>query len=276
LARAILRDKADNVKLAQYSSYYSMVNITAMISAPLLGGYLQHYFGWQSSFIAIIIYNIIALIFGIFTLPETNIHLNSTMLKPTVVKTNLQLLFSNKTFILCGLLLMLAYGCMMAWLTSGPVILQKVVLLTPVEFGWCATLIGFCYFTGAYINSKFVNKFGIQKMLKFGITCLLVAGIIMLIPTIIFHYINAVVFVMPTMIAVLGVSFIIPNSYATGLMPFAKSSGIAVAILGSLQILGGVMSSSIISLASDHNQLPLGIILFVAGLVCMALIKLEL
>ena len=51
LARIILRDRLEGSKLAKYNSYYSMACVSLMASAPLLGGYLQHYFDWQANFI---------------------------------------------------------------------------------------------------------------------------------------------------------------------------------------------------------------------------------
>lgn len=272
LARVILRDKIDGPRLAQYNSYYSMVNIAAMVSAPLVGGYLQSYFGWQSNFIALIVYNGFALVLGIFTLPETNQYLNRDLIKPSIIKSRVQSLFVKKTFIVYALLLMLAYGTMMAWLTSGPIILQNILLLTPIEFGWCAAVVGLAFFIGAYVNSHLVRRLGIQCMLRMGAGCLLVSGVFMLLPILLFDYLNLVVFLMPVIIAIFGVSLLVPNAYGDGLRGFSKIAGTAVAVLAFFQVMGGVISSTVISLVPEHNQLPLGLVFFMISLMCISLV----
>ncbi|MCK4607943.1 MAG: multidrug effflux MFS transporter [Gammaproteobacteria bacterium] len=274
LARVILRDSVADKRLAEYSSYFSMVGITLMAGAPLIGGYLQHYFGWHASFYLLSGYSVFALLIGIFFLPETNQHRNIKCLKPAVLALNCKNLFDKRSFIIYGLLLFFGYGSMVAWLTSGTVVLQEVLALTPIDFGWCAAAVGACYFAAAFINSRFVGRFGIQKMLTLGISCLLLGSIAMLIPVLVFNWLNPILFVVPVMLAIFGIGMITPNSYAAGLMPFAKIAGMAAAVLASIQTLGGVFASIAISLSSDHNQLPLGLVLFVSGLACMVLLKL--
>ena len=76
IARAVVRDVIpDNKTLAKVSSYLAMIAITTPIFAPLIGGYLQHYFGWRSNFIFLLSYGFIILSVMFFLFPETNQHL---------------------------------------------------------------------------------------------------------------------------------------------------------------------------------------------------------
>ena len=272
LARVILRDKIEGIKLARYNSYYGMVNTAAMISAPLVGGYLQSYFGWQSNFMALVIYNGFALMLAVFVLPETNLHLDHTSIKPSILKSRIQSLFAKKGFIVYALLLMLGYGAMVAWLTAGPIVLQDILLLTPVEFGWSAAAVGMAFFIGAYINSHLVHRLGVPRMLGLGAGCLLVAGIFMLTPFLFFEHINFVVFLLPIIIANFGISLLMPNAYGAGLRGVSKMAGIAVAVLAFLQVLGGVITGAVISLVHERNQFPLGLTFFIIGLTCTLLV----
>lgn len=271
LGRIILRDGVGSHILAKYMSFFSMVGITLMAAAPLFGGYIEHYFNWRISFVALLVYTAAALIIAIFVLPETNEFRHTDNLKINFLKANLKTLFMEPTFIISALFLAIGYGSLVAWLTSGPVVLQKVMLLSPIEFGWCAALIGGCYFIAAFTNSKLVNKFSIHKMQQFGIGCFFAGGIIMLIPILFFHYISIAAFILPLMLAVYGLGLIIPNSYAAGLMPFAKIAGIATAILCFIQVLGAFVTSTIISLTPDRSQLPVGLIIFISGFICLIL-----
>ena len=172
-----------------------MIGISILSAAPLLGGYIEHYFDWQLVF--------------------------------------------------------------------------KVLLISPIAFGWCAALVGFCYFFGSYVNSKFVLKVGTNKMIGFGSICVLLGGIIMLVPYLLFHYLSVMIFIAPLMLMSFGTSFIIANAYAEALRPYGKIAGAAVAIMGTIQMTGGVITSSLISWSADKNQLPLGLIITVSGILLL-------
>ncbi len=107
-------------------------------------------------------------------------------------------------------------------------------------------------------------------MMLIGSSLVLFAGSLMIL-TFVFHYINAFVFVLPVMITLFGISLITPNVMAAGLTPFPKIAGIAAAILGSIQIAGGFVSSTLMSISHDRNQLPVGLFFFVAGIICLFL-----
>lgn len=273
LGRIILRDRIETQVLAKYMSYFSMVGISLIAAAPLLGGYIEHYFNWRVTFVILLIYTTAALIVSIFVLPETNEFRHTDFLKLNFIKTNLKTLFMSPAFIISALFLSVGYGSLIAWLTSGSVVLQKVMLLSPVEFGWCAALIGFCYFIGAYTNSKLVDRFSIHRMQQIGVGCFFVGGIILLIPVLFFNYVSAAAFILPLMLSVYGLGLILPNAYAIGLMPFAKIAGIATAILCFIQVLGAFATSTIISLSPDRSQLPVGLIIFISGIICLILIR---
>ena len=123
------------------------------------------------------------------------------------------------------------------------------------------------------LNSKLVNKVGILKMQQYGTSCILAAGVFMLIPVVLFNYVDAIAFVLPVMLALFGIGMMAPNAFTTGLTPFAKIAGIATAVLASSQMLGGFIGSTIISITPEHNQLPVGIIIFISGVIAVVLVK---
>jgi MFS family permease len=206
-------------------------------------------------------------------LPETNKFKHTDFIKPKILKINLKKLFVEPTFIISMLLLALGYAMFTAWLTAGPIVLQQVVLITPIEFGWCAAAVSLSYFVSVLINSKLVNKFDLLTMQRFGAKCVLAAGGIMLIPIIFFHHISTAAIVLPVMLTLFGMGMIAPNAFTTGLTPFAKIAGIATAILASVQMLGGFIGSTIISLAPERNQLPIGLVIFTCGIIAIILVS---
>jgi len=270
LAGAILRDMFEGTALAKYDSYFAMANVTLMASAPLFGGYLQHYFNWQVNFVFLSLYTLLILLVSIFILPETNRHQHHEHLKPKIIKTNLTTLFTNRIFLISSMLLFLAYGAILGWLTAGPVVLQKVVGFTQVQFGWTAALVGGCYFIGALLNARTVGRFGTANMLKFGAIILFVSGIMLLFPTFL-SLVNGWVIIVPVMLFVFGSSMIFSNAYAGTMTQFPKIAGLTMALLGTMQIAGGFVASSIISALPDNNQLPLAVVFIICGLMSLVL-----
>jgi Bcr/CflA subfamily drug resistance transporter len=267
LGGAIIRDMAEGRDLAKLYSYLGVSVVIFIASAPLLGGYLQHWFGWRANFMFIILYAGIALLVSIFFLAETNKHKTLENLKPKKIKNNVIALFTNKSFISCAACIFLVYAALLAWLTLGPILLQDTVGITPIAFGWIALTGGVFYGSGAFINSKLLNKYTINQLLKIGAYTILAGGILMLL-FFLLGLLNIWVIVIPLVIFLFGASMIFPNAYAGALIPFSKIAGIAGAILGFVQILGGSLASGIISIAPDNTQLPLAI----AFITCAAVI----
>ncbi len=266
LARIILRDHTKSKHLPRYYSYYSMVNITTMIATPVIGGYLQQYYGWQSNFLLLLAYSLIILFFAIFFFKESNQHLKPDAMDSGILSENFKLLFSDKNFVIFSLLLLLAYGCMASWLTAGPIILQDNLNISPIDFGWYTMIVGVAFLFGAYINSKIVQKLGIIKMIFIGCSLILLGGVLLLIPILFFNVLNVTVFIIPVMVSIAGISMVIPNAYAQGVSGRAKIAGITVALLSAIQMIGGSLFSGIISFAHEHNQIPLGCIFLCIGL----------
>jgi Bcr/CflA subfamily drug resistance transporter len=273
LARVILRDTVSIKELPKYNSYNSMVSITLMASAPLLGGYIQHSFNWHLVFLILLIYACFACCLAWWVIPETNEHYHNTTFSLKNIIKNIRVLLSDVIYLKYGLIAFLSFGVLMAWLTAGAVLLQKVLLLNAVQYGWCAALVALGYFLGSFLNSRVVDIWGVKRMMRLGSWCVVVAGGLMLIPIMFFHWVSLWWIVLPCMFAFFGASLLFANTYASALAPYAKTAGIATAILGCIQLLGAVLTSSVISWAPDINQLPLALIIFGFGVILLFLLQ---
>lgn len=244
LGSTIIRDLADGSNLAKIYSYLGIANIVAIASAPFLGGYLQQFFGWHASFIVLLIYSLLALGVSVFFLEETNQHQTLENLKIPQIKHNLRSLFSNQQFISSIIDIFVLYGAILAWLTLGPIFLQDTIGLSPSGFGLVALIGGAFYAAGAFLNGTLVNKFGINNMLIFAAELSFLSGLIMLILGLLFPK-NLLACIIPFFSFIFCADIIFPNAYAQALTPFNKIAGFAGAIIGFVQISGGVISSSI-------------------------------
>src|SRR3990167_180257 len=260
LYRSILRDLYSGNRLATVSSYLSIGRIFLLASSPLIGAYLLHFFSWHMIFFFLFIYSSLCLLGTLGLLKETNdyTHLHKTKLYP--ILKNSWTVLKSPVFMGYALCIMLTFGVILAWLTVLPIVLQKTLGLSPIAFGWLSALAGLSFAIGGFINALLVNQLGINRMLNIGLFIMLCAGFTMLTLGLC-NFVNTVVIMLPVIIFIIGSSMIFPNAYAGAFHPFPKIAGTASAIFGFLQMLGGAISSTIMSYTHAYNQIPLAIAL---------------
>lgn len=272
LARPILRDLFDKEKLAIYNSYLAVSAVFILSTAPVLGGYIQHYAGWRYNFLFLSLYGLLILCAYYCRVPETSQHHHKDNFKLQTVLINAKILVKNPIFLRFSLCPLLTYAGILAWLTAAPIVLQEKVGLNSVQFGWLYIFSGIGFATGSILNVKLVTRVGIDKMMELGFFCQLVAGGLMLIFYLL-GYINTFVIIVPIILFMMGAGLVFPNSSAGALIPFPKIAGMAGALFGFVQILGGIISSSAIALAQDENQFPIAIAFITTALLSVLIFR---
>ncbi len=201
---------------------------------------------------------------------ETNqyMHLHKNSIRN--IAKNSRTLLTSPVFMGYSICIMLTFGGILAWLTTLPIILQEVVGLTAVQFGWISAMAGLFFIVGGFANAMLVNRFGLDTMLKLGLLIMLLGGCIMLWFGL-RGAINAVVIMVPVVTYIIGSSMIFSNAYAGAFHPFAKMAGTAGAIFGFLQILGGAVSSMVMSYVHSYDQIPLAIALIASSLLAFSI-----
>jgi len=265
---SILRDVYEGNTLAKISSFLGISRVILLASAPLIGSYLLHFFNWRACFSFLFIYSTLCFIGSFFILKETNQQQNINPIRIKVIAKNMWGLCMHPVFISNAFCVMLAFSGILAWLTTLPFLLQDVVGLTPIQFGWISALAGLFFIVGGFINAMVVERFGLVKMLFVGLLIMLIASLVMLSFGLT-HKINTTVIMVPVIIYIIGSSFIFSNAYAGAMHPFSKMAGTAAAVFGFLQILGGAISSALMSTFKNHNQTPLALILFFSSVLAL-------
>lgn len=259
---AMFRDLFEGTTLAKYTSYSGIVFVIFLALAPLLGGYIQTFIGWRANFAFIMACSFLAFIAFIF-IPETNRYITFQNLHYSIVKQNVKTLIKHPIFIGYTICSLLTYGAILAWITTGPALLENVVGLTPIQYGWVYAITGIAFAVGAFVNSFIVPKYGINKILLVGLLGMLLSGVIMLIFKLM-GFINTPVIVGPAILLSFAASFVFPNTAAGLFDPFPDIAGITSALFYSSRLLGGALFSGLIVLMPHDTQAPMAIAL-IAG-----------
>ena len=266
VGRVITSDLSSGKQLAKFGSYLGMITAFVIASAPIVGGYLQHHLqNWRLIFMALLIYTCLLGIFIWWRLPETNLRLNSNATQLPVMLNNYVILLRSKTFIGYAFCSSLAYAGIIAYLTATPFLLQTIVGLNPVEFGWLALSVALSISIAGFINTRYVLIKGIPNMIAHGAILMLSGGMLMLILALL-GFMNTVVIMLPVICFCMGAGLCFTNAFAGALSLYPAISGSAGALFGSVQILGAFLSSAVIALAHERNQIPLAIMFIVLGI----------
>lgn len=81
LWRSIFRDVYRGDDLAKYGAWLSVIITIFVPAVPVLGGYFQHYIGWQASFGFLIFYSLMVLLLIVYVFKETSQHHHPQRLK---------------------------------------------------------------------------------------------------------------------------------------------------------------------------------------------------
>jgi len=171
----------------------------------------------------------------------------------------------NFEFLLYNCISSLTLAGFISYQTISAYLLQVKVGLAPDSFGYTSLLVTIALILGGVINSKVVERRGVEVMLKFGSMLYLLAGALYVVGGL-FNIVNVVSILLPMMLFTFGAGIIYPNASSGALSLFTKKAGTAASIYNCFQMLGGTMGSWIISSIYANTPLPLGVMFVFIGL----------
>lgn len=270
LSRAIVRDIVPDAQAASMIGYVTMGMAVVPMLGPAIGGWLDQAFGWQASFVALLILGA-----GVFwltwadlgeTAPDTSRSLRAQ------VREYPELLTSPR-FWGYSLAAALSSGSFFAYLGGAPFVGDVVFGLEPAVLGlyFGAPAIG--YFLGNFISGRFSIHIGLNRMVYWG-TLLNVIGIALNLSLFYIGLGNALSFFGLMTFMGLGNGMTIPNATAGALSVRPHLAGTASGLAGALMIGGGAALSAIAGamLTEESGAFPLLWIMLSTGLFAVAAI----
>ncbi len=264
LGRAIVRDLYDGDRAASMLGYVTMAMALAPMVAPAIGGYLDELYGWQASFLLILVFTIAAIVLIFFDLGETNPNPGRPFAEQ--VAGYPQLLRSRRFW---GYTLAAAFtsGCFFAFLGGGPYVADVHYHLSPFQYGLLFALMSFGYMVGNFLAGRYSRRFGINKMMLAG--CFLAAAgllLSLLLVMVITHH--PLAFFAPVAIVGIGNGIALPNLNAGIVSVRPDLAGSASGLGGFLQIGGGALLSVFAGyvLGPETGPTPLLILMFTSSI----------
>jgi DHA1 family 2-module integral membrane pump EmrD-like MFS transporter len=258
ITRSILRDAFSGAEFTKAVAQNSLIFSVVPVISPLLGGYVEKWFGWEATFVFIAFFIAITGAATAWLLIETNYQRNVMSIQFRYMLHNYYSLLVNKAFIKHALCAGLTAAGITAYMMVSPFLFEDVLHLSPVQSGWFIALVISGLFIGRALNTLLLSRLAIKHIMRIGLACLFVAGISLLVPGL-FNVINLPVIIIPVTIFVIGTGFIVPNAFALSLEPFAQNAGVASALYGSLILLIAFIVTSVVAIVPSHNQILLAV-----------------
>jgi DHA1 family bicyclomycin/chloramphenicol resistance-like MFS transporter len=268
LSRAIARDLFSGAALGRAMALIMIAMAAAPGFSPLLGGALDHTFGWRSEFAFVGAFAAIAAVAYGAVLGETH---NSTRipLNPLAIAKTYIGLTADRRFLIPAATVALIMGGLFAMFSAAPRVLIEGLHFTPIQLGLFFAGTVMIVFAAGMLATKLAPRFGLDRSIQGGLL-LAAAGSIAILLVSMFDP-RFLPFLAGMSVFLLGMGIVNPLGTAQALSPFGEKAGAASALLGFWQMMGAAIGVSLAATVSHQAMFALGIVLTVASLLAVLL-----
>jgi len=268
LSRAIARDMFSGAALARAMALIMIAMAAAPGFSPLLGGALDHAFGWRSEFVLVAAFAALGAVAYATVFGETH-HATRTPLDPLAIAKNYVGLIADRRFLVPAATVSLIMGGLFSMFSAAPRILIEAMHLTPIQLGLFFAGTVLIVFAAGMLATKLAPRYGLDRSIRGGLVAAVTGSIAMLLvalysPTLL-SYLGAL------SVFLLGMGIVNPLGTAQALSPFGEKAGAASALLGFWQMMGAAIGVWLAATISHDAMLALVIVLTCASLLAALL-----
>src|SRR6476661_6631681 len=272
LSRAIARDMFSGAALARAMALIMIAMAAAPGFSPLLGGALDHYFGWRSEFVLVAAFAALGALAYAAVFGETH-HATRTPLDPLAIAKTYLGLIADRRFVVPAATVSLIMGSLFSVFSAAPRILIEAMHFTPIQLGLffaCTVLI---VFAAGMLATRLAPRYGLDRSIRGGLFAAATGGIAILLVSLFSP--SFLPFLGAMSVFLLGMGIVNPLGTAQALSPFGEKAGAASALLGFWQMMGAAIGVSLAASVSPDAMFALGGVLTVASLLAVGLYTLR-
>jgi DHA1 family bicyclomycin/chloramphenicol resistance-like MFS transporter len=259
ISRAVARDFYSGVALARFFAILMLVNGTAPVLAPVLGGQLLRLGSWRTSFLVLALIGVLLLLGAALGLPESLPPERRRSGGLTDTLATYRQLLTNRSFAGYALSCSLAIGAMFTYIAGSPFVLEGIYRLSPQGFSlvFASNAVGIV--AAGQLSARLVGRLGPSRLLGVGLTCSFVGGLGLLAAVITRVGLAGILPALFVMVASVGL--VMPNATALALADQAKVAGSASALLGLAQFVVGALAAPLAGIAGPTTALPMALVI---------------
>ena len=251
---------------------YSFLNGAVGISptfAPILGGYLAAYLGWQSVFIFLAVIALFAFLITAKFIRETVPREQRVTVDGKLLQRYIKI-FTHRQLLTFSIISGLAEGVFFCFFSISPFIIIELHGVPTHEFGYYFALFGLVITLGGFASGKLIEKLGINGTLALGMALMFAGGVFMLLGHIYLPP-SLAGFLIPMAIACMGAMFLVGGSAAKALEPFGATAGTASAAFGAIQFGLSSLAGSLLMLFPATSPFPYSVAILIMAAISMVM-----
>ncbi len=258
VAIAMVRDLHSGREMARIMSFVMMIFTIVPAIAPLMGQGIIALGGWQSIFLAYILFAGLSMLWLGLRQPETLSAANRRPLHLATLWSGTRQLFTHRIVLVSTLLQTLTLACLFATLSSLQGIFERQFDRAESFPLWFA-LIAVASMSGSLLNSRIVMTLGMRRVVRRTYAGVLILSL-MALGTFTSLAPGNVSFVMQMLwsiglFSMMGLT--IGNLNALAMEPLGHMAGLAASVISSLATVGSVILAIPIGLAFNGTSTPL-------------------
>lgn len=268
LSRAIARDLFSGAALARAMALIMIAMAAAPGFSPLLGGALDHTFGWRSEFVLVAAFAALGAVTYATVLGET--HRSTRIpLNPVAIGRTYISLLADRRFVVPAATVSLIMGGLFAVFSAAPRVLIEGLRFSPIQLGLFFAGTVLIVFAAGMLATRLAPRLGLDRAIRSGLFAAALGSIGML----------AIAQVSPSFLPflgamsvfLLGMGIVNPLGTAQALSPFGEKAGAASALLGFWQMMNAAIGVWLAATVSSEAMFALGTVLAAFSLVALAL-----
>lgn len=264
ISRAIVRDMYEGVALTKFFALLMLVNGSAPILAPIIGGQLLQFTSWRGVFLVLSLIGVVMLIIVVLGLKETHPPERRSKGGFTNTLRIFQGLLRDRLFMGYALTQGLVFAGMFAYISGSPFVLQDIFEVSPQMFSVIFAVNGGGVILAGQITGRLAGKVSNHRLLAGGLVIAVLGGGLLLVATLSGA---GLIMILPAFFLI--VACIGPVSVSTSSLALqnqGQTAGSAAALLGLMTFVIGGLVAPLVGLGGSQTAVPLGIIISVMEL----------
>jgi MFS transporter, DHA1 family, multidrug resistance protein len=268
LSRAIARDLFSGPALGRAMALIMIAMSAAPGFSPLLGGALDHAFGWRSEFAFLAAFaGLGALAYGM-VFGETHLATRTPLDLQAIAKTYLALL-RDRRFVVPAATVSLILGALFSIFSAAPRVLIEAMRFTPIQLGLFFAGTVLIVFVAGILATRLAPRYGLDRSIRGGLFTAATGSFAMLLVSL--YNPSFLPFLAAMSVFLLGMGIVSPLGTAQALSPFGDKAGAASALIGFSQMMTAAIGVWLAATIAQDALFALGVVMTVFSLLAVGL-----
>ena len=264
VGRAITREVWGREAAARVIAGRAIAATLMQAFAPILGGYLQGWFGWRCNFVAIGVIACVAMALVTRYVPEGR----AATVAPSRTGGMLaryRTLLGTRRFLSYAFTAAGSHAGFHIFAAGAPAVLIVGFGIRPEDYGFYASLPPMGFLVGSFLSNRLTRRLGVDGLITIGCTVLIPAASIM-VTLALLSVASPYAVIGPMILICCGSGLITPNATAGSLGVNAGMVGTASGLGSFMQMTGAAGATALLSLGPSGSPLMLASIIALVGL----------